>query len=104
MPRKIDINQPEIVAGLRERGYSVTITSNAGNGFVDIVVGGEVGGILYNWLVEIKNPEYSGKLTPREKQWHEAWKGQKAIVMTLQEALQVVSSIPRAESVDNKIY
>ena len=87
--RKIDANQTEIVEGLRKIGCSVAVTSAAGNGFPDLVVGyyGQ------NFLIEVKDgnkPPSRQKLTPEQEQFHINWRGQIAIVKSLDEAIDVV--------------
>jgi hypothetical protein len=95
MPKRVDDNQPEIVHGLRLAGYSVADTHVVGDGFPDIVVGGpdhHKAGYLSIWLMEIKNKD--GKVTRREHEWHEAWRGPKVpIVRTIDDALRVVGAI-----------
>ena len=39
---------------------------------------------------EIKNPEYDGKLTADEQEWHDMWRGQVAVVETIEDILEVV--------------
>lgn len=74
MPRrraaKIDNNQTELVNYLRAYGFSVAITSSAGDGFPDLVAGKH--GI--NYLIEVKGAK--GKLTPMQKIFHDTWQGQ----------------------------
>ena len=41
-----------------------------------------------NLLLEVKNPEYPGKLTKSEARWHAAWRGQAAVVRSPEEALR----------------
>ena len=87
--RKIDANQPEIVKGLRAIGCSVAVTSSAGDGFPDLVVG------YYgrNWLIEVKDgakPPSRQKLTPEQEQFFIGWHGQIDIVTSLDEAISLV--------------
>ena len=73
MPRRAgrkDNNQTELVNYLRAYGFSVAITSSAGDGFTDLVAGKQ--GI--NYLIEVKGAK--GKLTPRQKIFHDNWQGQ----------------------------
>lgn len=91
-PHKTDQNQKAIIQVLREVGASVTVTSGLGGGFPDCVVGfrGE------NYLLEIKNPlqpKHRHELTDDQKVWHEKWRGQKAIVFTLEDALRVIGVV-----------
>jgi len=87
--RKVDANQADIVKGLRAIGCSVAVTSSAGDGFPDLVVG------YYgnNWLMEIKDGNKSPsrqKLTPEQEQFHINWRGQIAVVKTIDEAIELV--------------
>lgn len=92
--KRIDENQPEIVAALRRIGCSVAITSSAGDGFPDIVVGLQG----KNFMLEIKDGNKSPseqKLTPDQKEFHDAWRGQISIVKTIDEALEIVTKQER---------
>ena len=87
---KVDDNQSEIVATLRYVGCSVTSLASLGRGCPDIVVG--YNGV--NFLFEIKDGKKCPsrrKLTPEEKKWHESWKGQVAVVESVEDALRFVS-------------
>lgn len=88
-PKRVDANQPEIVARLREVGASVTPTHEIGRGFPDLAVGFR--GITY--LVEVKDgskPPSKRRLTPDEQEWHETWRGQVAIIETVDDALRLI--------------
>ena len=86
-PRKVDVNQPEIVDNLRRLGYSVAVTSDLGKGFPDIIAGKHG----RNWLFEIKNPEYDCKLTEAEEQFHAKWRGQIDVIRSAAEALEIMA-------------
>ena len=76
---RIDSNQNEIVECFRKLGASVAITSQLGDGFVDIVVGAHG----KTCLVEIKDgskPPSARKLTDEEQNFHNNWKGSIAVV------------------------
>lgn len=86
---KIDANQPEIVAALRDAGATVTPTHAAGAGFPDLAVGfrGQ------NYLIEVKDgakPPSARKLTEDQEKWHSTWTGQVAVVKDIAEALAVL--------------
>lgn len=86
----MDDNQREIVDALKAIGATVTSTANLGKGFPDIAVGyyGQ------NFLLEIKDgskPPSARKLTEDEERWHDHWKGQKAVVSSVEEALREVT-------------
>ena len=83
---KIDVNQPALVEQIRDLGYTVQHLHTLGKGCPDIMVGGKG----MNYLFEIKNPEYDGKLTADEQEWHDMWKGQVDIAETLEDILEVV--------------
>ena len=59
---KLDNNHPEIVAELEAVGCLVTSAAAMGNGFPDLVV--QRAGQIY--LIEVKNPEWRGKLTQKQ--------------------------------------
>lgn len=61
---KVDGNQEAIVQSLRAVGATVSVTSDVGHGFVDLVVGFRG----RNFLLECKTRE--GRLTPAQKHWH----------------------------------
>jgi hypothetical protein len=92
MPKKVDRNQAEITRALRQAGATVQPLHEIGHGCVDLLVGFR--GV--NVLLEIKDwmqPPSRQKLTPDEKEWHENWRGQVAVVKTATEALQVIGAI-----------
>jgi len=82
----------EIVAALRAAGASVECTHAAGNGFPNLVCGYFVDGFLgitrRTILMEVKTA--TGKLTPDQVEWHAAWRGQVAIVRSVEEALELI--------------
>ena len=86
---KVDDNQGEIVAALRAAGCSVTSLASVGRGCPDLVVGRA--GVTY--LLEVKDgrkPPSKRRLTPDEKAWHGAWRGQVAVVESVQDAFKAV--------------
>ena len=89
---RIDANQPEIVAALRDIGATVEPTHYVGRGFPDIVVGFR--GITY--LMEIKDgskPPSRRRLTVDERDWHDQWRGQVCVVNSADEALKAIGAI-----------
>lgn len=87
MPRRdarVDANQKAIVDDLRLMGASVEHLHRVGGGCPDILVGYND----HNYLMEIKVD--GGKLNGKQEQWHNRWKGQKAVVRNINEALQVL--------------
>lgn len=89
---RIDANQPEIVAALRDVGASVALTHQLGGGYPDLTVGYR--GVSY--LIEIKDgnqPPSKQQLTKAEERFHQSWGGQVAIVTSAEEALRVIGAI-----------
>jgi len=85
--RKVDSNQAEIVAGLRALGMSVLIV----NGEIDLVLGvNDRTRGRRNYLLEIKKDGKEYRLKPSQKRLRTEWKGQYAIVSTLEEVLAVI--------------
>lgn len=90
---RVDANHSRIVKELRQLGYSVVSTADLGDGFPDICVG-SLNTVNRNFLFEIKDwkqPPSKRRLTPKEKQFHAAWKGQVAVIETTEEALKVMA-------------
>ena len=89
---RTDANQTEIVEALRLAGASVWITSGVGGGGPDIVVGYRG---KENKLMEIKDgtkPMSQRKLTPDEQKFHDAWRGPIYTVMSIPDALHVLTT------------
>jgi len=80
---RVDNNQKEIVGFLRRIGCTVVVTSSV-KGFVDIVVG--LKGV--NYLFEIKSK--SGKLTEKQKELHDSWRGSIHIVRSIEDCAEVL--------------
>src|SRR5262245_22758655 len=93
-----DANQHPIVQVLLQAGYSVQDLSAVGGGLTDLLVGGidRETGRPGNWLLEIKTD--LGQLNKRQVRWHDAWRGQKAIVRTGDEALAAVGALTSLEN------
>ncbi len=92
--KRTDANQTEVVEGLRKIGCSVAVTSAVGDGFPDIVVGRtDINGEKKNWLVEIKDgnkPPSKRRISPDQIEFHGQWRGQIAVVNSLDEAINLV--------------
>ena len=86
--KRVDANQPEIVAALRMAGYSVWHTHTLGGGFPDLVVSCHAG---VNVLVEIKNGK--AKLNDLEQKFFNEWPGSKCAVRTAEEAIKTIGGI-----------
>lgn len=78
---RIDRNQGEIVSYLRAKGVVVRVSSQLGDGFVDLVCGyrGKT------FLLEVKDgkqPPSRQALTPAELEFHSTWTGGVCCVVT----------------------
>jgi hypothetical protein len=92
MPKRVDQNQPVIVQALRAVGATVQPLHTVKHGCPDLLVGYRGA----NFVLEVKNPAQrpsDRKLTPDEKAWHEAWRGQKAVIETIDEALKIIGAV-----------
>lgn len=81
-----DSNQADIVRMLRNMGFSVTDTHNAGKGFPDLAVG--IHGHSFN--VEIKDGSKipsKRALTADQLEWHRDWRGHVAILESVDDAV-----------------
>lgn len=86
--RRVDRNQAEIVAALREAGRFVEVLSDVGRGVPDLVVSWS-GRALF---MEVKMP--GEKLTADQVDWHRRWKGPAvAVVRSTAEALEATGVV-----------
>ena len=86
---RVDANQSEIVEALRQIGATVQPLHQVGKGCPDLLVGFR--GV--NILLEVKDgnkPPSARKLTEAEYAWHVDWRGQVAIVNSIEEAIHVL--------------
>lgn len=86
---RTDANQAEIVAALRGVGASVHPLHMVGDGCPDLLVGLR----NVNYLIEVKDgskPPSARQLTPDQREWHGAWRGNVAVVKSVEEALTLV--------------
>jgi Holliday junction resolvase len=87
---KVDENQAEIVAALRQVGCFVEPLHAVGGGVPDLLVGrnGET------FLIEVKDgnkPPSARKKTDAQVIWHDAWRGKPvAVVCNIREALDAI--------------
>ena len=97
-----DSNEAEIIAALEKVGATVEQIPT-GKGVPDLLVGKDMPcphcGAMFpqNVLEEVKPEPVKGKvfashvkLNYRQLAWHEWWRGQKAVVRTPEEALEVI--------------
>lgn len=88
---RLDLNQNDIVWGLRDFGASVTSTASVGSGFPDIVVGYRG----RNFLFEIKDPKKPPSqrtLTEHELVWHAGWRGTANVIESLSQAIGILTA------------
>lgn len=89
---RIDANQPYLVELMRGMGASVAITSAAGDGFTDLVVGW--GGVTV--LAEVKDGDKvpsKRQLTNDQKVFHASFRGAITIIETPEQAAALVNMI-----------
>ena len=89
---KKDANHVEIVAALRKAGATVVDLGAVGHGVPDLLIGHRG----KTMLMEIKDgnkPPSARKLTPDEAAWHESWRGQVAIVESVDEAIAAAQAV-----------
>jgi hypothetical protein len=84
-----DANHDEIKQALIDAHLSVYDTARVGGDFPDLVVGGyhQDYEIPYNALIEIKTLD--GKLRPGQQIFQSTWRGQIAVVQTIEQALAI---------------
>lgn len=77
---KVDRNQPEIVAALRQAGAQVFSLAAVGQGIPDLLVGFREQTVL----IEVKDgskPPSARQLTDDQIEWHAAWRGGRCVVV-----------------------
>jgi hypothetical protein len=86
---RTDATQKDVVKALRAIGCSVAVTSSLGKGFPDIVCALRGRTVL----MEIKDgskPPSARKLTPDEERFRQAWRGEYVVVLSAQDAIDVM--------------
>ena len=81
---RTDANHTLIAAACRAAGATVHHTHRVGGGFPDLSVG--IAGL--NLLIEVKTN--TGQLNANEQRFHAEWRGQIAVVRTVEEAVALV--------------
>jgi hypothetical protein len=100
---KVDSNQADIVAALRAIGCSVAVTSAAGDGFTDLVVGDHGN----NYLMEVKDgslPPSKRKLTDDQIEFHGSWKGQICVVHLVAGAIGFITAHRKKDAGRDEIH
>lgn len=96
---KTDGNQNAIIETFRKAGASVLVLSAVGKGCPDLLVGWQG----RNLLVEIKSKR--GKFTPEQIKWWAEWHGQKQIIRSCLEAVELLNGkIWRSDLSDESDY
>ena len=80
--KKRDANEPQIVDGLLRAGATVERMHTPS----DLLVGFRGG----NYLLEVKTED--GQLTGSEQRFRDSWRGQYAVVRTIEEALEAIGA------------
>ena len=83
--KRVDKFQPEMCQYLRRRGASVHVLSSVGAGLPDLLVGWHG----RNLLVELKSPK--GRLTLAQRKWIAEWRGQVAVVKSVEELEELLN-------------
>ena len=96
--KKIDANQPEIVAALRKVGCTVEHLHAVGKGCPDLLcaIAGQV------FLIEVKDGSKvpsKQQLTPDQVIWHREWKAEVRVVNSIESALAVARKYKNQETV-----
>lgn len=87
---RIDDNQHELVNALRAAGAKVISMASVGGGFPDLLVGWN-GQITLLEVKDGKKPPCEQRLTPKEKTFHDEWRGYRVhVVRNVIEALDAV--------------
>ena len=87
---KVDVNQAQIVAELRQIGASVQPLHAVGAGVPDLLVGFRG----RNWLFEVKDfsaPPSQRALTDAQVGWHRDWRGQVAVIGNAEAAIALMT-------------
>ena len=90
---RIDRNQAEIVSALERMGCSVQSLARQGSGCPDLLIGYRG----RNVLLEVKAPK--GKPTSDQMTWGATWRGQLAIVRSVDDAIRAVSYDPQSQRI-----
>ncbi|WP_116328100.1 hypothetical protein [Cupriavidus phytorum] len=88
---KVDANQAEIVEALRKIGATVQPLHAVGQGCPDLLVGWRG----MNTILELKDgrkPPSARKLTEDQEKWHANWRGQVAVVETVEQAIEAITN------------
>lgn len=88
---RIDANQPEIVKALRKMGATVLHLHTLGRGAPDILIGFRGKNALAELKDGTKSPS-ARQLTEDEKKFHAEWRGQVAIIESVEQAIAFIQT------------
>lgn len=88
---RVDANQKSIVEALRKIGASVLHLHQLGKGAPDLAVGYQ-GRNVFLELKDGSKPPSARKLTPDEERFHAEWRGQVAVVESVDEAVAFITN------------
>lgn len=87
-----DRNQAEIMDAFRALGFSVASLHRCGQGMPDLLLGKQG----KNYLIECKDGNKSPskrKLNDVQREFHDAWRGQIAVIETLEDAARFYTQV-----------
>ena len=89
---KTDLDQSELAQAARAWGASVQLLHRVGQGCPDLLIGyTSKNGKRVNLLVEVKTMD--GDLNERQREWHEGWRGQVAVVRSISQLEKLLLSV-----------
>ncbi|MDQ6968710.1 MAG: hypothetical protein Q9M14_08530 [Mariprofundaceae bacterium] len=86
---RVDINQAEIVAALRQVGATVQHLHGVGQGCPDLLIGFR----SENYLIEVKTKSKASKLNALQERWHSDWRGSVNVARCVDDALTIIGAI-----------
>ncbi len=92
MAKRADANQAEIISAFRACGAAVQTLHEVGRSCPDLLVGFRG----RNLLVEVKDgskPPSKRRLRPDQVRWHQTWRGQVAVVESVEYVLHVLGTV-----------
>ena len=92
MRNRADLNQLEIVEGLRKVGCDILVLSQVGGGCPDLLSVSKDG---TNVLLEVKSP--GGKVKANQQEFMDRWRGVVYVIKSLNEALEMLGYIEKGE-------
>lgn len=87
--RRADGNQPQIIEAMRSIGAVVQPLHTVGGGVPDLLVAFR----NRTLVVEVKDPtkpKADRQLTPAQVKWHAMWTGEKHVVETAEQAVEIL--------------